>query len=63
MYDYQKLVNFGEKCGETMMKKSIKDTHKNLEKTVKKLVTKGSTALGPAVASTLGMASKGNPGS
>ena len=61
--DYDWLIQNGEKCGEERMKKTVKDSQKILSKKLMEIQETGPTAMGPAVATAVAMASKGAAGS
>ena len=63
LYNYDYLMQNGETQGGQLLQKSIKDTSKILSEKVMGLEETGPTALGPALASAIALASSGAPGS
>ena len=63
MFDYNGLMENGQKIASTHMNKNITETHIDLVKKVNMLRTKGRTALGPAVLTSIAMAAEGGNGS
>lgn len=61
--DYQKLLTNGQAQAGERMNKAIRETKESLLARVAGIHTKGTTALGPAVLTSVAMASKGKPGS
>lgn len=61
--DYQKLLTNGQAQAGERMNKVIRETKESLLARVAGIQTKGTTALGPAVLTSVAMASKGKPGS
>ena len=62
-YDYDALLANGLKQADERMNKPISETKESLLNRVAGMQVKGSTCLGPAVISSVAMASKGAPGS
>ena len=63
VFDYNGLMENGQKIASTHMNKNITETHIDLVKKVNMLRTKGRTALGPAVLTSIAMAAEGGNGS
>ena len=63
MMNYDALLANGLTQAETRMNKPISETKESLLHRVSEMHTKGITALGPAVLTSVAMASKGAPGS
>jgi len=63
LYNYDWLVDNGEKMAKEMMEKTVKETGKSLQKKVLAIEETGPTALGPAVLTSVAMACQGKPGS
>ena len=63
LHDYNQLLANGEKQAGLRMKKTIAETKDSLLQRVGQMCIKGTTALGPAVLTSVAMASKGAPGS
>jgi hypothetical protein len=63
LFDYDFLIKNGEEQGTERMKYKINETIKDLSAKVMTLEENGPTALGPAVATSIAMASQGAPGS
>ena len=61
--DYQYLLETGVIQSQERMQKSVKDTKEMLSKKLLSIEETGPTALGPALLTSIGMASKGAPGS
>lgn len=56
LYNYDWLVENGEKMAKEMMEKTVKETSKTLQDKVMAIEETGSTALGPAVLTAVAMA-------
>ena len=63
MHDYNKLMEIGLEEGVQRMNAPISETKDSLLQRVSELRVNGSTALGPAMLTSIAMASKGAPGS
>ena len=63
LFDYDFLLKNGVDSAQDMFSKSIKDTKPHLQKKLLSLEETGSTALGPALVSAIGLAGEGAPGS
>ena len=63
LYDYDSLLENAQKVTSTHIKKNITETRIDLVKKVSALHTKGKTALGPAVLTSIVMAAEGGNGS
>ena len=63
MCDFDFCFKTGRKAADTHMKNKVADTRNRLLRKVKQLEVRGRTALGPAVLTSVAMASKGAPGS
>lgn len=61
--NFEALQRIGEGLGDTHMKNPVSQTKDSLLEKAQNLQTRGTTALGPAVLTSLAMASKGCPGS
>mmetsp|Transcript_42322 Transcript_42322/g.40549 ORF Transcript_42322/g.40549 Transcript_42322/m.40549 type:complete len:203 (+) Transcript_42322:382-990(+) len=63
LYDYNYILNNGEQLGKNPSNKTIKDTKNDLLDKLMALYESGSTALGPALLTSVAMAAQGPPGS
>ncbi len=63
LMDYAKLLANGQTQADERLNKTIGETKESLLARVAEIHTKGTTALGPAVLTSVAMASKGAPGS
>jgi len=63
LYNYDYLLENGSKVSETHLQKPIKETSSKLAERVMSLEETGPTALGPALATAIALASNGAPGS
>jgi hypothetical protein len=63
LFDHDFLLKNGVDSSSTLFSKSIKETKPHLQKKLMSLEETGSTALGPAVLTAIGLAGEGAPGS
>jgi hypothetical protein len=63
LQSYEFLLKNGVETASTLLQKQIKDTLPHLHDKLMKLEENGSTALGPAVLTSVGLAGEGAPGS
>ena len=63
LFNYDWLVENGDKMAKDMMDKTVKETSKSLQDKVMGIEETGPTALGPAVLTSVAMACKGKVGS
>lgn len=63
LQNFDWLVKNGEEKASELLSKTVKETSKSLQDKVMSIEETGSTALGPAVLTSVALACKGNPGS
>lgn len=63
LMNYDFLVENAQKQSENLMQKTVSETHEALKNKLMCLEETGPTALGPAVLTSVALASKGKPGS